>query len=113
MKNPKFIFEKNLNGPNWTAETLTAYFSFNPCPHAGLKMFESDTGGSETAMILDGKYYILNGDFRKQYVEAFNSGGMEACCALYAKESEEHGSTWTSGGDVMETFAGMIKRVLA
>ncbi len=106
----ELIFEDN--GSNQVAEINdSTYFSYNPHPHKGLSFFESDTKGAETAMVLDGKYYILNGDWRSGYIEAFKSGGMEACCRLFSENEAAHGSSWSTGIDVMGFLARRINNI--
>ena len=82
----------------WTINAAT-FISYNAHPCADMGILRSDTGGAETALILDGKFYILNGDFREAYIKAYEQGGVDACIALYAKECEEHGSSWSTGSD--------------
>jgi len=71
------------------------YISFNPCPWAGTKMFESDTDRGETALCKDGKFLILNGDFRKEYEGVFGEG-YTACFAVYEQHRAEFDSSWTT-----------------
>ena len=104
----KLIFESNDG--NYVAQLDDqTYFSFNPCPWADIPFFEADGGGTETAMVLDGKFYILNGDRREQYATAFKAGGMEACCRLFIENEDEHGSTWTTAGNPLEWFLQRLK----
>lgn len=93
----------------WHVDDET-YFSYNPdpCRDGGI-FFESDDGGTETAMVLDGKFYILNGDWRLAYASAFDSGGISACVELFARESQGSGSTWTTGSDLSEFLAKRLK----
>lgn len=88
------------------------FISYNVTPGMGLSMFEADTGGDETALVLDGhKYYILNGDFRESYCDAFDEGGVKACCELFTKNEKEHGSTWTTESDPVKFFIGLLERI--
>lgn len=47
--------------------------SYNPCTRSSFfDMFMPSGGKEETALIYKDKYYILNGDFRKQYEKCKN-----------------------------------------
>lgn len=54
--------------------------------------FASDDGSDETAIIKDGNYYILNGDFREQYLMLVPHG-FEKCLAFY-NENINKQSSW-------------------
>ncbi len=77
-------------------EAGNAYVSFNPAPYCGIGLFKSDGGGSETALVMDEKFFILNGDHRKAYENALESGGLPACVAVFAELEPAHRSSWTS-----------------
>ncbi len=50
--------------------------------------------GEETALVKkgeDNKFYILNGDFRKEYEKVFTKG-FKACYKFYLKNKKEKGS---------------------
>ena len=51
--------------------------------------------GPETALCYEGKFAIMEGDFRKEYEEAFPQG-LEACKAVFKKHEAEHRSNWTT-----------------
>jgi hypothetical protein len=90
----------------------TAYLSYNPGRFLfGLAMFAGDDFSDETALVIDKKYYILNGDFREEYINAFKAGGVEACCNLYAERAEKFSSTWTSHSDPAVFLKGMLERI--
>lgn len=65
--------------------------SFNPSPFSCIPMFQGDTDDGETAIIKDGKYFILNGDFRDEYLkrETFDS-----CIEFYLANPDKH-SSWS------------------
>lgn len=54
------------NAPNEVIRGEGYYVSYNPGPWLG----ESD----ETALVKDDKFYILNGDWRKEYKEVNGKG---------------------------------------
>ena len=57
--------------------------------------FDGDLpSGEEIALIKDKKYYILNGDFRKEYL-ALAPLGFDACMKFFLENVAEHGSTWS------------------
>lgn len=71
------------------------FVSYNPAP----RMFGSE--GAETALRLNGKYFILLGDWREQYEAAFNKDGIGAMLRLFEQNFEQHGGDWSelpSGG---------------
>ena len=59
----------------------------------GIVSFESDANLPETALVKDGNYYILNGDFRKEY-EGMES--WEECFDFYEINSKKHKSSWSN-----------------
>jgi hypothetical protein len=63
----------------------------------GISFFNSETRDGETALV-DYKngatFYILNGDFRKEY-ESVIDGGFEACLRVY-KSNLDKRSSWSS-----------------
>lgn len=68
--------------------------SYNPHPGQGLSIFESDDGGPETALIVNDKFFILNGDWRTQYEELIPKG-VEACLQFYRDHADAHRSSWS------------------
>lgn len=50
-------------------------------------------GDEETALIMDGEYYVLNGDFRKQYEKLSTKKEAKA---FYDRNRKEHGSAWST-----------------
>lgn len=81
------------------------YFSFNPAPHAGISLFASDGGASETAMRYAGKFLILNGDWREEYQAAYAEGGIPACVAFYEASKAEHRSSWSEDDEEQQPSA--------
>lgn len=75
------------------------YISYNPrCVDFGMSIFGGGEITEETALIKEGEhniYYILNGDWRKQYEKLF-SLGFNACYEFYLKNKKKHGSKWSS-----------------
>ena len=73
------------------------FVSYNPDTTAAfgaISLFAGDGVGEETALCIDGKYFILNGDFRKEYEDAIDN--VDHCRAIYDKNKAEHDSSWTS-----------------
>ena len=50
---------------------------------------------TETALVKDHIFYILNGDFRKEY-EGIIDQGFDTCLALYNSQKEDHSSVWST-----------------
>lgn len=78
------------------------YISYNPAPGAGFPLFKSDNGDSETALVDENckvcngnHFYILNGDFRKEYKEVV-SKGLKECLKIYKANKSKFDSTWTT-----------------
>jgi len=50
---------------------------------------------AETALVKDRVFYILNGDFRKDYLGIVDQG-FDACLAFYESQKDEHDSIWST-----------------
>lgn len=61
-------------------------FTFGP-------FFAPDDGQDETALFTNGKYYVLNGDFRTEYLEAFPN--KDKCLEVYNKNRVTNRSSWS------------------
>ncbi len=57
-----------------------------------IAMFASDDNSDETALVIEGKFYILNGDYRKDY-EKLVDQGPEKCLAFYHQHDNQ--SSWS------------------
>lgn len=81
-------------GPNYVLKKKGFAISYNPgvylCPG-----FASDDGGPETAVAVDGKHYILNGDYRKQYEELVGRG-LKSVLDFFRKQPQEKVSSWSN-----------------
>lgn len=71
------------------------YISYNPGTGKTFPMFAGDggVGSDETAIVKDGNFYILNGDFRKEYEEIVDQG-FEACYKFFESKPELK-SSWS------------------
>lgn len=68
--------------------------SYQPNPNAtGVKHFAADNESDETALIKDGYFFILNGDFRKQY-ESLAPKGFDECKKFFLSKSRSK-SSWS------------------
>jgi len=54
----------------------------------------NDGDQDETAICHDGKFYILNGDYRKEYEELFPQG-YDACYTFYLNNQDKK-SSWSN-----------------
>ena len=54
----------------------------------------SDGGGAETALYKDGDFYILNGDFRKEY-EKLVPLGFDECLKFHNEQKKFNKSSWS------------------
>ena len=75
------------------------YISFNSLPGEFILSFRSDDDSCETALVkrVGGhkRFYILNGDFRKEY-EKLVSKGFKACMEFFRSKEKEHKSSWSN-----------------
>jgi hypothetical protein len=88
---------KEVFNPTTGTRNKQAYYndfivSFLPSHDCGMGP-ETDDG--ETALIINGKYYILNGDWTLAYSE-IASQGADACLAFFHSKEPMFGSSWTS-----------------
>lgn len=79
------------------------FISYNPSPGMGFSVFAGDDGSSETAIVADGKFYILNGDFREEYA-ALCEQGLAACMQFFASKPELV-SSWSDKAPALEIAA--------
>jgi hypothetical protein len=61
---------------------------------AAMGGWSGDGDGIETALVKNGNFKILNGDFRKQY-EKLAPEGFDACLRFYEQQSAHADSTWS------------------
>lgn len=77
--------------------------SYNPDPGAmGFSCFAGDNGSDETAIVVGGEFFILNGDFRREYAELSDSGGLDACLHFFASKP-----------DLVSSWSGSVDAALA
>lgn len=69
------------------------FISYNAAPCVGLSFWSSDEGSPETALVVDGKYYILNGDFRNEYAAIVDEG--RAACLKFFAGKPDLASSWS------------------
>lgn len=79
-----------INGGNSILENYKEefYISYNASPTIG------NTGHSETAIVKDGRFYILNGDHREAYEKLIDRG--YSACVRYFKEHDDEVSSWSN-----------------
>lgn len=82
------------------------YISFNPDTNLSVEgqMFNmlgaimgglDGNGESETALVKNGEFKILKGDFRKHYEKCKS---YAECVIFFKKNAKKHRSDWTTGG---------------
>lgn len=107
-----FEFTANLNGTNEIMDLSdNCYVSFNSRPGGGITVFESDHGGPETALVIDGEFFILNGDFREDFVAAA-SRDIASCVDVFENNLDAM-SSWTTSSDQVEFMRARMKKYLA
>lgn len=85
-----------FGGGNRVLDGEGFYISYNANPGGGFSLFAADgESGDETALVKDGTFYILNGDFCDDY-ERLAPDGFDACLSFYDEKKAEHGSAWSS-----------------
>jgi hypothetical protein len=105
-----FEFTQNPHGSNQLMKVDDSlYVSFNSRPGGDLSFFGGDSDEPETALVIDGKYFILNGDFREEYRKAAE-GGIEAMMAVFTSNPDKH-STWTTDSDPLAFIAKRLDSV--
>lgn len=58
-------------------------------------IFATDDDGEETALVHEQKFYILNGDYRKDY-ERLIPQGYEACLEFFKSKPKSDRSKWSN-----------------
>lgn len=96
IKKPNWRIGGGL-GENQILEGSGFYISFST-GMVGIPFLGSDTDSGETAICKNGRYYILNGDHRKEYEKIINQG-LDACIDYFKKNKSTHGSSWTDKED--------------
>ena len=85
---------KSFGGGRYVLGEENFYISYNPAPCSGIPMFGPDTPMGETALVKGRDFWILNGDWRKQYEEVVDKG-FDACMGVYSENKKEHASSWS------------------
>lgn len=88
--------EKLNNGINEVTGFDGYYISYNPMCNAPMDDDE-ETGrkSDETALVKDGNFYILYGDYREEMIEAAKKGGFEEAKKIFDSRPDEH-SFWSN-----------------
>lgn len=125
MKYSKIGFDPLLGGGNEVLEAKGFYISYNPSPGESsfgslmetfVTMFagEEMDRSAETALVKKigdkRKFYILNGDFRKEYAK-LAPRGWKACYAFYLSKRLLQ-STWSDDYE-LGSRDKKVKRILA
>lgn len=108
MTAPKW--ETSPTRPNMLLDGDGFFISYNPNTGSLLPMFRGEGDGAETALCKDGAFLILNGDFRKEYEEAFPRG-YEACLAVYEANRSAARSSWSSGENEDPDYGFLLGRI--
>jgi hypothetical protein len=70
------------------------YISYNPFCNLSMEG-EPNRKEDETALVKDGKFYILYGNYEREMVEAARTGGFEAAKKIFDSRPDEH-SFWSN-----------------
>lgn len=93
-------FEKDMMG-TYTLKGDIFFVTFCPDTFTSLTNFiNAESPKAETTLAvetIDGTvaYFILEGDFRKDYQRAAKEGGMESCMDVYRANREKHASIYS------------------
>lgn len=100
----KYQWEKLMNNEvlkgndfyiSYNSDTTSTHNVFTELGNAlGSFVGESFKDGEETALCKDGKFYILDGDHRKEYERVIDKGFEE--CLKYFKSKPELLNNWTT-----------------
>ena len=87
------------NGKNYILSDVGFYISFldyQTSTTLGINSWSNDKDQDETALCnrLNGEFYILNGDYRKEYEELFPKG-YEACYDFFLANQDKK-SSWSN-----------------
>lgn len=81
-------------GRNYVLKSNGFHISYNPQPSPDFTTFQADNNGDETALVKEDDYYILNGDFRKEYDE-LEPKGFDACYDFFLSKPDLK-SSWSN-----------------
>lgn len=92
----KLQFNKSSTHSNYLLKTDWGYISYNNTL-AKNGFFASDNGEEETALCHEDKFYILNGDWRKEYILALeqNNDFEYALYSVFLPNQKSNISTWS------------------
>ncbi len=85
-----------MGSTNYLLQGKGFHISYNPNPGASVmgEIWGSDDGGPETALCHEGKFFILNGDYRESY-EKLVPLGYEECKRFYDQQAAHAESSWS------------------
>src|SRR3990167_10573207 len=87
-------FSGRLGGGNYYLKKEGFGISYNADPSPMVGLFAADGRGGETALCVNEKYYILNGDWRTDY-EKLAQKGLKACMEFF-RAHEADKSSWSN-----------------
>lgn len=77
---------------NEILEHKTFFISFKKGGTALIPIWEADGKSDETALVKGSNYYILNGDFRKEYAKLKS---WKSAYAFFLKKAKKYKSSWS------------------
>lgn len=92
-KTKKFKINPDGISTNYLLKGDGFYISYNPQPCKGSRVWGSDDGQPETALVKDGVFRILNGDFRKKYSKRIDS--FDECLEFFNSKKDSCVSSWS------------------
>lgn len=79
---------------NYILQGKGFHISYNPdTSHNILTLFRGE--GAETALCIGDSFYILQGDWRREYEKAFPKG-LDSCMRVYEKNKRKFASPWSN-----------------
>lgn len=66
-----------------------------------------ETSEEETALLLNKKWYILDGDYRNEVLRAFKRGGIRAVARLFLRELKPHTFSTGTNEELRDALASL------
>jgi hypothetical protein len=71
--------------------------AFSPSLNISYNPSTGAFGKEETAILANGSHYILKGDWRAQYTDAFEQDGIDGIWKVWEDNKGTHKSYWSTG----------------
>lgn len=103
----KFVKNIDPNYPNYVMDVdEDTYLSYWPEKNETALVLKPKEGRNE-----EKRFYILKGDWREEYEEAFEQGGKEACFLIFGENEVEYKTPWSTGGNLQDLQREIIREL--